>query len=50
MPLVSLTRLRGRSLRYLPGFVWYAFASARQVRRVPGFMGGHLATGPKRTF
>ena len=40
MPLISLTRLRLASPRYLPGFAWYALRSISQARRSPGFRGG----------
>ena len=36
MPLVSITRLRLRSIRFLPLFVWDAFRSLRQVRASDG--------------
>jgi hypothetical protein len=50
MPIVSVTRLRVRSLRYLAGFVWYTYQSKRQLRRSPGFLGGSVATAPALTF
>ena len=40
MALIAVTRLRVRSMRYLPRFFWLAFRSNTQVRRAPG----HLAT------
>jgi hypothetical protein len=36
MPLASITRLRVRSIRYCPAFLWRALASVRQARRSPG--------------
>jgi hypothetical protein len=39
MPLASITRLRVRSIRYLPEFLLRALASVRQARRSPGCLG-----------
>jgi hypothetical protein len=36
MPLISITRLRVRSWRYLPAFLFYALSSARQAARCDG--------------
>jgi hypothetical protein len=36
MPLVSITRLRVRSLRYLPAFLFGALRSAREAKNAPG--------------
>jgi hypothetical protein len=46
----SVTRLRIRSARYLPPFVWQTFLSQRQVLRAPGFLGGRLFLDAHRTF
>jgi len=48
--LASVTRLRVRSLRYIPAFVWETFLAQRQVMRAPGFMGGRLLLDARRTF
>ncbi len=50
MPVMSVTRLRVRSVRYLPAFVWYSFRSIQQLRGSPGFLGGMLASSPAWTF
>jgi heme-degrading monooxygenase HmoA len=50
MPVISLTRLRVRSLRHMPGFLWYTYRSERQLTRSPGFLEGTLATAPSWTF
>ena len=47
---VSLTRLRVRAWRYMPGFIWYTYQSKQQLVRSPGFVTGLLATAPSRTF
>jgi heme-degrading monooxygenase HmoA len=50
MPLISVTRLRVRSVLYLPGFLWDALQSARQVQRSPGFLGGRLLVNSGYVF
>lgn len=50
MPLISVTRLRVRSIRYLLQFVWQALATTRQAERAPGFLGGRLAREARNTF
>ncbi len=42
MPFVSVTRLRIRSLRFLPAFAVHAVRTAREVRAAPGFRGGAI--------
>ena len=42
MPLISITRLRVRSIRFLPAFALDVLRSRSQVRRAPGFQGGSL--------
>ncbi len=42
MALVSVTRLRVRSARYLFAFLWKALKTARQAQRTSGFLGGRL--------
>jgi hypothetical protein len=50
MALVSVTRLRVRSLGYLLQFVWEAVRSARQAEQSPGFLGGRLLRNPENVF
>ena len=50
MPLVSVTRLRVRSPRYLPEFLWDTFHSVRQVQRSAGFLGGRLLVNSGYVF
>jgi hypothetical protein len=47
---VSVTRLRVRSVRYLPLFFWRALKTARQAERTSGFLGGGLLVEAKRVF
>jgi hypothetical protein len=48
--LASVTRLRVRSLRDVPAFLWKTFLSQRQVVRAPAFLGGRLLIDANRTF
>ena len=50
MPFVSLTRLRVRSIRFLPLFALYAFRTQRQVQAAPGFRDGGLLPDRHWTF
>jgi len=50
MPIISVTRLHLRSLRYLPSFAWRTFVINRQVRRIHGFVGGRLGNELPRGF
>ena len=50
MVFVSLTRLRVRSVRFLPLFAWHAVRSNRQVQRAPGFLQGALLPDRQWTF
>jgi hypothetical protein len=42
MPLLSLTRVRLRSWRFVPLFVPHSLRSVRQLRLAPGFLGGKM--------
>ena len=50
MPFVSVTRLRLRSARFLPGFFFRTIRTQRQLRRSPGFRAGSLLPDAGRTF
>ena len=50
MAFVSVTRLRIRSLRFLPAFFLYTLRTQRQVQRAPGFHGGSLLPDRRWTF
>jgi len=50
MALVSITRLRLRSWRYLPMFAWYVLRSARQAARAEGNLAAKLLRERRNTF
>jgi Domain of unknown function (DUF3291) len=50
MPLVSITRLRVRSFRYLPVFLIGALRSARQAKHAPGNLAVSLLSDSNFTF
>jgi heme-degrading monooxygenase HmoA len=50
MPHISLTRLRIRSIRFLPFFAIHTTRSIAQVRKAPGFHGGRLLPDRDWTF
>jgi hypothetical protein len=48
MPLVSITRLRLRSYRFLPHFMWHSLKTSTQAERSRGFLNGALSAEPLR--
>lgn len=50
MPFVSITRLRIRSIRFMPAFIWRTVATRRQTQGATGFLGGSLLADRRRTF
>jgi hypothetical protein len=50
MPLVSVTRLHVRSLRFMPSFIIDALRSAQQARKSAGFLGGALMRDVRNVF
>lgn len=50
MIFVSLTRLRVRSIRFMPLFAYYAVRSNQQVKKAPGFLRGSLLPDRSWTF
>ncbi len=46
----SVTRLRIRSVIYMPKFTWGNFLAKRYAERAPGFFGGRLLIDANRTF
>ncbi|MGC2528215.1 MAG: DUF3291 domain-containing protein [Candidatus Acidiferrum sp.] len=50
MPLVSVTRLRVRSWRFLPSFFLYGLRSAHQAGRAEGYLAVKLLNDRNRTF
>lgn len=50
MPFISITRLRVRSVRFLPLFALYTLRSLRQVKSAAGFQEGRLLADRRWTF
>jgi hypothetical protein len=50
MTFISLTRLRIRSIRFVPFFVIHALRTVNQVKKAPGFQDGALLTDRSWTF
>jgi hypothetical protein len=50
MALISVTRLRVRSPRYLPGFLWLTVLSLLQAKRAPGCLAVKLLRDANSTF
>lgn len=50
MAFISVTRLRIRSVFYLPQFIWYVFRSQRQAERSKGFLAGRLMRDKGNAF
>jgi Domain of unknown function (DUF3291) len=50
MPVVSVTRLRIRTWRFLPGFLIQAMRSSRQARSAEGNLGSKLLAEAHLTF
>jgi hypothetical protein len=50
MPVISVTRLRVRALKYMPGFYWYAIQSQFQAKRASGCLHAITLRDAHRTF
>jgi hypothetical protein len=50
MALVSVTRLRVRSIFYLPQFFWHTFKVQRQAKSAPGMLAGRLMLEARLVF
>jgi Antibiotic biosynthesis monooxygenase len=50
LALISLTRLRLVSPRFLPAFAWHTVRAILQARRAPGFLGLRLLVDRRLTF
>lgn len=50
MTFVSVTRLRVRLFRFLPGFLFYALRSSSQAKRAPGILNVGLLRDANNTY
>jgi hypothetical protein len=50
VPVVSITRLRVRSWRYLPPFIFYALRGARQAKKAQGNIAVSLLRDTHQTY
>ena len=50
MAFISVTRLRIRSIRFLPGFALHTLRSLKQIKNAHGFRGGALLADRSWTF
>ena len=50
MPVISITRLRVRSWRFLPAFLFAALRIVKQARRADGNLGVSLLRDRRKTF
>jgi hypothetical protein len=50
MAVISVTRLRLRSVRFLPQFLWANFVVTRQIAKTSGFLRGRLFVDAELTF
>jgi len=48
--IVSVTRLRVRSIRFLPRLYWDAWKIKRSLKKAHGFLGGKLLVDRKRAY
>jgi hypothetical protein len=50
MSLISVTRLRVRSIRFLPMFLWYSFKSNQQAKHAPGNLASTVRAQENNVF
>src|SRR5574341_548939 len=50
MAFISVTRLRARSIFYLPQFFWHTFKVQKQAKSASGMLGGRLLLEARWAF